>query len=307
MHLLSGNEDGVRRWRLTDRQEVGKQTAVAVSCISVSRDHKWVVCGSDEGASVWNERMDEKITEVEVTKAVVAVDASPDSTRFAVGITRPDNQASIWSMKTGRRLVGPLQHDDEVTGIKFSQDGELVATACSEGSVRIFNSRKGDELVTINTAIPEWSPITPFAWSSDSQRILSACRDNKIRAFDSTGSQHTESLSFSDSGKGYRAQSIALAANGKFIATGIWESILFLDALTLKQIGPVIKDSGQIRSSIAISADSSYLATGQRNGKIVIHDLSNILPPWYGPFHVSRVCTFIIPTCWISPIVTHTT
>ena len=301
MHLLGGDRDGIRRWRLADGQEVGRQTGKAVYAISVSSDGNWIVCGTSYGANVWDGEPRESIINVEGTNGVAAVDVSPDSTRFATGTGIPDNKVSIWSITTGQRLVGPLQHADRVTGIKFSPDGEHIASASRLHAIRIFNSHNGDELVRINSVVSEWFPITPLAWSSDSERVFSACRDNKIRAFDSTGLQLTESLILGDlSRMGDNVYSIALAVNGKFIATVAQLSISFLDTSTLQQIGPVIEGSNlsEIRS-IAISTDSSYLATGQRDGKIVIQDLSYILSDSYGPFHVSD---FIILPCWISPI-----
>ena len=234
--------------------------------------------------------MHEKVIKVEGTSWVWAVDISPDSTRFATGTGWPDHKASIWNITTGERLVGPLKHDGIVNGIKFSPNGEHLATAWGEGSIRIFDSRSGVELIMIKTDIPSRTPITPFAWSSDSKQIFAESH-NKIKAFDvSTGSQLAESQILRDGDND--VLSIALANNGKFVATFSDRSILFLDASTLTRIGFVIADGERIRS-IDISVDSSYVATGRGDGKIVIHDLSNILPDSYGAFNVS-ICSFII-------------
>ena len=288
-HLLSGNEDGVQRWRLADGQEVGRQTGMDLRTISVSREGNWIVCGTLEGASVWDGEIHAKVVDVEGGNGMAATDVSPDSTKFATGTGRPDNTVSIWSITTGQRLVGPLQHDSRVSAIKFSPGGEHIAIASRLHAICVFDSRNGDKLITVDAVIPQWSPITPLAWSSDGQRIVSACRDNKIRAFDSTGSQLAESQILGDGSTGHNVYSIALAANGKFVASLTSQSTSFLDTSTLEQIGPVIKDSQQMRS-IAMSPNSKYLATGKRDGKILIQDLGNILPDSYGPFHVSSVC-----------------
>ena len=125
IHILSGNGDGIRRWRFADGQEVGKRTGMAVGAVSVSRDQKWIVCGTESGTSVWDGDMrDSEVIHVEGTNWVYAVDVSPDSTRFA---TRSEdlesedigNTASVWSISNGERLVGPLKHDGEVTQIRF--------------------------------------------------------------------------------------------------------------------------------------------------------------------------------------------
>ena len=216
MHLLGGGRDGIRRWRLTDGQEVGKQTGMKLWAISASRDHKWVLCGTDEGASVWDAEVHEKIIEVEGRHRVSAVDISPDSTMFATGTGWGDDKASIWNITSGERLVGPLEHDELVTGIRFSPNGEQVATSGLGGSIHIFSARNGDQLIDIKTIVPSTWPNIPLAWSSDAEQIFATSSDKKIRSFAvSTGSQLAESPILDG---GYD-KSIALAPNGKFIAT----------------------------------------------------------------------------------------
>ena len=291
-HLLGGSGNGIRRWRFADGQEVGKQTITSgCNVICISRDGKWVVCGTDDGASVWSAELHEKFIDVGGGNTVYAVDVSPDSTRFATGTD--NNEASIWDIATGERPIGPLKHGNDVTGIRFSPDGEHIATTC-DTSIRIFDSHNGDELVTIHTHLPRWGAITPVAWSSDGQQTFAASRDNKIKAFDtSTGTQLTESQILH--GENDNVHSIALAADGKFIVTFAGRSIWCLDTSTLARIGPVIEDVELIRS-IAISLDSTRLATGRHDGRITIHDLSKILPNVHGPFNVS------ITPCILSPV-----
>ena len=283
-HLLGGTDKGTLRWRLADGREVGRQMGIYTYALSVSRDHKWIVCGTNEGVSVWDGEMNERVINMESgTSAAFVVDVSPDSTRFAIGTFN----VSVWSITSGQRLVGPLQHDNMVNAVRFSPGtGERIATACMENFMCIFDSHTGDKLVTLNARSPSWLG-TPLAWSGDGQQISAASRDNKVRSFDvSTGFQLAESQILHDDGDN-NVLSIALAANGKFIATSVaWHLVSFLDTSTLKQVGPVIKENG-LMGSITISADSSYLATAQEGGKFVLRDLSNILPDSYGPFHVS--------------------
>ena len=276
-HLLCGGGDGIRRWRLSDGQEVGRQTGMHVYALSASRDRQWIACGTTKGASVWDRELHEKLIDVEGRNWVDAVDISPDSTRLATGTDK--HEVSIWSITTGKRLVGPLPHDRSVIGTRFSPNGEHIATATYGGLLRVFGSRNGDALVTIDTTTPAHSLSTPLEWSSDGRRIFATSYNKKIKSFDaSTGSQLAELQ--------IPSHSLALAPNSKFIATCTDHSISFLDASTLARTGPVIPESGRIYS-IAISQDNGYLATGQVDGKTVIRNLSKILPDLYGPFDVS--------------------
>ena len=282
-HVLGGSDNGIRRWRLADSQEVGRQAGQELYAISVSKDGKWVVCGTDAGASVWDAEIQEKDIEVDGQKQVQAVDVSPDSTRFATGTL--DGEGSIWSITTGERLVGPLKHY-QVNDIRFSPNGEQIATSGFGISVRIFDSRNGDQLIDIDTAACAKLPITPLAWLNDGQQIFVLSKDSKIKSFAaSTGSQLAESPILDDN------HSISLSGNGRFIATVADHAISFLDTSTLAKIGTAIEDS-ETMWSIATSSDSSQIATGRWDGKIIVHNLGNFLPDSYGPFHVS-ICPFI--------------
>ena len=253
---------------------------------------------------MWDAEMRNKVIDVESTKRVSSVDVSPDSTTFATGSGKA---ASIWSLTTGKRLVGPVKYDVSVTAVRFSPSGARIAIASYGGSIRILESRSGDKLITIETATPSVWPSTPLAWSNDGLQIFAASRDNKIKSFDvSTGSQLAESQTLVVNPVDY-VKSTVLAANGKFIATFANRTISFLDISTLTRIGPLIEDGSQIYS-IAISPDSGYLATGRRDGKITIRDLGGILPDVYGPFHVS-ICPSTLLACQASlvpsPTLTH--
>ena len=288
MQLLRGTQNGLQQWRVADGQGIGKRRGMKIRIISVSNDGKWIVCGTTRGASVWDANIQEKSVEVEGTVTVGAVDISPTCTRFDTGASghgaRDGYRASIWNITTGERLVGPLQHDSWISGIKFSPNGAHIATAVRDDSIRVFDSRTGDQLITIKANISEWTMSTPLAWSPSGKRLFSVSSDGKINAFDvSTGSQLAESQVH---GSDDEARSIALAANGKFLATFAGPSITFWDTSTLTRIGPIIKGSQWVWS-IALSPDCRHLATGGVDGNITIRNLNNILPDLYGPFHVS--------------------
>jgi WD40 repeat protein len=291
MHFYGGTTAGIRRWRVEDGREVGKQTGMDMNAISVSRDGKWIVCGFEKGASVWDAELQRKGVEVKGTKYVGAVDASPESTRFATGTAT--GTTSIWSITTGERLVGPLQHDTVVKGIKFSGDGGHIATACKD-SIHIFDSYSGDQLIAIKNQLDDSYPITPIVWSSDGG-LFAVSEGGTIKSFDTaTGSQvaewniHSEDLT-----------SVALSTDNKSIASPAGHSVSFWDTSTRTQLGNVSEDDDV--QSIALSPDGTRLATGGRDNKtITIWNLSDILPESYLPITVSttfpllgRAITFV--------------
>ena len=287
-HFFGGTIDGIRRWQVADGKEVGEQMGMDMNALSVSRDGKWIVCGTTMGTSVWGAELERRIVEVEDSNYVKAVDVSPESTRFA---TAAERKASIWSITTGERLIGPLEHDSTIWGIKFSPDGKHIASAC-EDSIHIFDSYNGDPFIIISNPLPtRWVGMTPIVWPSDVQLFATSSKGGKIRSFDtSTGSQLAEWQIHSHDSED--RLSIALSANNRFIASSAGRSVTFWDTSTHAHLGSVLKHDGEIWS-IALSPDDTLLATGSQDKTITIWNPSDILPESYLPITVSTHCR-----CW---------
>ncbi|KAF8548008.1 YVTN repeat-like/Quino protein amine dehydrogenase, partial [Imleria badia] len=243
--------------------------------MAVSRDGKWVVSGTSSGlVTVWNAKSHEKASEFTGKERLWAVDVSPDGTKIATG---SDLTACVWSL-SGQRLLGPLEHNYLVAGVKFSPNGCLIATAARQsisasGSVRIYDSQNGRLL--IDTQIQP-SPCNKqfFAWAADSKWLFILSCGAIINCLDvSTGtilSQwpiHTRD----------RPGCIAVAPNGRFIAASAAKSVSFWDTRTHKKIGSIIKHKTFVRS-IAISNDD--IATSAST-TITLMRLGDILPSEY--------------------------
>ena len=285
MHLFSGTSNGIQQWRLADGHEVGKQAGMNVGAISVSRDQKWVVCGTVDGASVWDAEIRKKVIEVEGKEYVGGVDVAPDCSRFATGTSA--GKANIWNITTGERLVGPLELGDSVIGIRFSPDGGRTIATLSRGDspIRIFDSNDGNQLLSIKNSMTFYTPLTPIAWSTESQRLFAISNGHKINCFDSsTGSKLAEWQIHENCNP--NDMSIALSPNNKFIAACSGRFLSFWDTSTHTQLG-IVEDISQIYS-IAFSPDGNRLASGALDlGRIIIWDLGGIIPESYLPIQVS--------------------
>lgn len=279
-HLLSGGEDGmIRQWRVEDGTEAGQaMKAIQSSCawndIALSGDRKWIV-SSQDNATVWNRHTHQRALTVnkDIAGEVVAVDVSPDSTRFATGAR--DGKAFIWDILNGRRLVGPLQCDNNPTVVTFSPSGDHIATTAAIDSLRIHNAHTGELLRTVLiTSIH-------IAWSRDSQCIFVLSFIGVItQVCIDTGtilSEWTVSRGKSDFG------SLTLSSDGGFIASFFGNSLSFWDTSTPgMQLGPVFNcPPEEPVVSVALSLDSKHLAVSNIDGKITLYNLTDIIPTSY--------------------------
>ena len=300
--VLSGGDEGViRRWRVDDGEEVGEPIrveAAKVFAAAVSPDGKRLVAGlrqskwvdGDVYARVWNARTHEKALDIRGhANSVFAVDVSPDSTKLATGSS--DKTAYIWNIATGEQLVGPLQHDGWVVAVRFSPNGDRIATATAAEndkdektakSIRIYDSKNGQQLVLFDIPCMIARNMTSLAWTSDGRQLFAASY-SQVEHFDtSSGSLLKKWLV---PGGGWLG-SVALSCNQKFAVVTALKSLSFWDTSTYQQIGTVIEHTNTVWW-IALSPNDDQIATGEENGKVTLRNLRKIIPVSYLTVNVS--------------------
>ena len=272
-HVVGGDREGkIRRWRVEDGMEVGMPMAAggAVCNIAVSRDGKWIVCGTVRLVQVWNADDGKKVTEIRGHSGWTnAVDVSPDSTRIATG--SDDKIACVWSLSTGRQLLRPWKHDDRVFSVRFSPDGRFIATATPK-FFRIYDSWDGNLVVDVPIKVT-YSLNHSLAWSSNSKHLFAISSGKIVCLNASTGATLSQW-----SIHGNECNRIVLESDGAFIAASSKSSVSFWDATTHKQIGSVIEHTADV-NCMAISANYDVAMGGGK--RITLGSLCNVLPSSY--------------------------
>jgi WD40 repeat protein len=143
--------DGVvRLWRLEtglESEALGKHRG-GCKGVAFSPDGNlvaWTVGQPDCGLSVWDLRASavlwqKKVRQLTVPEAVEVgcVVFSPDSRLVALGTW--DNRVIAFDARTGRKVRNWTGHSGPVLGVSFSPDGELIASASLDGSIRLWRS-----------------------------------------------------------------------------------------------------------------------------------------------------------------------
>jgi WD40 repeat protein len=138
--MVSGALDNTtRRWDLQADKEIEDVRDVCewnIGAVAVSRDGRWVItAGGDEKRGVL------KACKVETgmvktfkghSRAITCIDISEDSMLLASGSS--DRTVRIWSLDTGKLVVGPFKSADWVGAIRFSRDSKRLAVKSFTGS-----------------------------------------------------------------------------------------------------------------------------------------------------------------------------
>lgn len=101
---------------------------------------------------------------------------------------------------------------DEILDVKFSPDGQRLATAASDRSIRIFQTSDGKEQRVIENHA-DW--VQAVTWSKDGTKVASASRDKTAKVFEVA----TGNLLATYSGHGEAVYGVAFHADGNHVFT----------------------------------------------------------------------------------------
>src|SRR5262249_33782273 len=109
---------------------------------------------------------------------VLALDFSRDGKRLASGggAAARTGELKIWNVGDGKLLSAiPDAHADTIFGVRFSPDGQRLATASADRFVKIFDAASGAPLrvLTGHTA-----HVLGVSWKADGRLLVSCGADN---------------------------------------------------------------------------------------------------------------------------------
>ena len=191
-------------------------TPIPMTALAYSEDGtRLFVCGYHE-ITVWNSKAGTLLNRFgNIAQRTLAMELSPDGSLLAVvgGAPGVSGEAKILRSDNGKEVNFLAQFDDVCFDVAFRPDGQRVAVANANASVRIFEVSSGQELVTIENH-SDW--VMDVAWSPDGKQIVSASRDKSAKVFDAESGELTTTFS----GHGSPVTSVAFLADGAQVISG---------------------------------------------------------------------------------------
>jgi WD40 repeat protein len=169
-----------------------------------------------------------------------------------------DQATRIWDIKHGTSVS--LAHPADVTSASFSPNGRRVATAGSDGKVRIWASDGRGPLKTMSDGE---QPLLSVRYSPDGRRLLTAGEDGLLRLWD------VRSATVLDVLKGHQG----MALQAEFVPHS--DAILSAgEDGTLRTWAPLptVVLHGDV-NGVSFSRDGRYLASGGTSGVAHVWDL----------------------------------
>ncbi len=238
--LVTASNDGtVRLWNLDRVNGLQELRGHSLRPYSVSYDTtgRWLATGSqDHSVRLWDLQSGSEVREF----GKHIVNYAPIA----------DGPPPVSSIET---YAG---HGGEVHCVAIHPDGSRIASAGSDGTVRIWNAKDGTELRVFEAS----QLITTVAWSHDGHRVIFGGWDDTIHVCDPETGE--ELLKISD--RMGHVESIAVDPMGRWIASAHWGT---LDSEGRGRVHLWDASSGQLVSTLTGHSGKVLTVAFDRSGK----------------------------------------
>ncbi len=171
----------------------------------------------------------------------------------------PIEGVQVWSLET-------FGHRGPVYAVRYSPDGSLLATACGDGVVRVWDPAEGK---VARMFAPYDGRVLSLAWSPDGSALATAGEDWIIRLWDARSGQTIRVLG------GHLGEITALdwSADGQWLASASADKTVRLWDVTAEGPATVLRGHDAEVTSVAWSG-GGLLASGGRGGAVCVWDVS---------------------------------
>jgi WD40 repeat protein/serine/threonine protein kinase len=248
---------------------------------TLSRDETLRLWDSDTGRELFTLRGRSS----ELENSIGSLVFSPDGKRLAsrgldmsqtTGARVPATIVKLWSTADGQEHLILQGHTNRLTSLAFSSVDKRLASGGDDGTVKVWDGRTGQELLTL----PHAQPVGSVAFSSNGKFLASGGRNGTVKIWDSSTGHLLQTLL----GHQAKVTSLAFSPNGEWLASGA-EDVRVWATNSGRNLHNFTGHKNGV--SVAFNQDGKLLTVG--GGGLVIYDVESgqdllVNPYNTGPF-----------------------
>ena len=227
--------------------------------------------GTDAIARIWDaDTGREVLTLAGHTGGVMNVTYTPDGNHLlTAGL---DGTTRLWDVSVGggRDWLRVPAAELIYVGVTFSPDGATFAAPAEPSGVTIWDSRTGEEIITLSGYEPK---LTTVAFSPDGRRIAAG---SDLTQAPPVWNTETGELLFRLNGHQDTVRNVAYSPDGSRILTGSWDGTARLWNAATGEQQAVLRVSEEGVPTAAFSPDGHSIVTGDTEGNVTVWDAAGL-------------------------------
>lgn len=257
--VVSGSYDNTAKiWDAISGKLLGTLTGEAgIASVDFSPDSNKIVTAG-YAARIWDVETSKNEVSIRAHGRVVSTAAfSPDGNNIVTGSNLFTN-AKIWDINT-RELIHELSGSDGgLISAAYSPDGSKIIAGASMKSAKIWNTKTGKEIATLQSG-----GVKSVVFSPDGSKVATGSSDSKPKIWDASTGKLLTTLSDRTTKAN---SSISFSPNGKKVVSA-GKGIQVWDATTGKLLVNIL--DGDYRA-IALSPDGRKIAAATGENAVIL-------------------------------------
>nr|MDZ8288500.1 ribosome assembly protein 4 [Nostoc sp. ChiSLP01] len=173
-------------------------------------------------------------------------------------------------------------HKDQVNSVAYSPNGQQLASASLDNTIKIWDFSSGQLLKTLTGHSDR---VISVAYSSNGQQLASASDDKTIKIWNVSNSQLLKTLT----GHSSSVNSVAYSPSGQQLASASDDKTIKIWDVSSGQLLKTLTGHSSTVNSVAYSPNGQHLASASSDKTIKIWDVSSGQPPKTLTGHSSTV------------------
>ncbi len=199
---------------------------IPIQALAYGADGNELFVGGYHEITVWNPKDGKLLRRIgNVGQRSYAIDLSPNGRLLAVACGAPGLYGEVRLLDTanGKLLEVLARTPDVALDARFSPDGTKLATASTDGRIRVFEKRE-QKWGIFKTFANHSDWVNAVTWSSDGKRLASASRDKTAKVFDLDSGKRVVTFS----GHSGSVNGVAFHPDGKQVYSASDDKLLLL-------------------------------------------------------------------------------